>query len=61
MNNEEKRRFLAQFDKAREEMDQLSKMFPAWFDRDGRPIVAELRLPLSTTAGRRPTIQEILS
>jgi len=61
MNDEEKRRFLAQFDKAREEIDQLSRMFPAWFDKNGRPIVAELRLPLPANYRRKPTIQEVLS
>jgi len=31
---------------ARETLEQLAQLYPAAFDEHGRPIVAELRLPL---------------
>lgn len=58
MNDEERRRFLAQFDEARKEMDQLSRMFPAWFDKNGKPIIAELRLLPSPPGRKRATQSE---
>ncbi len=44
MTDDERKRFLAQFDEARRELASLAKLFPACFDKAGRPIVAELRL-----------------
>lgn len=39
--------FMRQFVEARETMRRLYEQFPECFDADGRPIVAELRLPTS--------------
>lgn len=46
MTDEERKRFLAQFDDARCELAALAKLFPSYFDKNGRPIVAELRWPV---------------
>lgn len=37
---------LAQIADARRQMQQLAKLYPGCFDKQGRPIVAVARLPL---------------
>ena len=45
MTEEEKAGFLAQFDQAKKDVERLRQVFPELFDKNGRPIVAELRYP----------------
>lgn len=45
MTKDEKKSFLAQFENAKRDIEKLRNVFPEFFDKNGRPIVAELRFP----------------
>lgn len=45
MTPDQQRRFLAQFEKARKDMEALRRLFPSAFDEHGRAIVASAHFP----------------
>lgn len=53
----DQRNFMAQFDKAREELAKLRQVFPSLFDKDGRPLVATLTFPRSAAEATAPEQQ----
>lgn len=45
MTEDKKKNFLAQFDSAKKDVEKLRQIFPEFFDKNGRALVAELRFP----------------
>lgn len=53
MTPDQQRRFLAQFEKARKDMEALRRLFPGAFDEHGRAIVASAHFPRLPSERRR--------